>query len=313
MYKDEQQAFLITKNQQLKEKLEPYLMQRYNLRTLWMQDMLDIMNVLAADDSPENDWNIAIVDESTVNLQTISQSLKTLKAKYNDINVLFLSNILELTEPYAETEMEILPEYANKDYRQDLMDMQMDKILNLMIPITKCADLAEIYDAIPKIIAKNFQSEWALCSVLRLDEKPLKRGVATSDYPEILDIPYEFPLAGTGRLEEMLFNFKPIHIPDLTKVEDFQNELFDKFNRRYRSALMFPMQYDGNYIGFIGLFTRTHTRLYSLADLDLLQRFADMCTVAIIAHFYKEHGNLDMDDVQRRIDKETLDDTMREL
>lgn len=313
MYKDEQHAFLVTKDKLLKEKLEPYLLQRYNLRTQWMQDILDIMTVLAADDSPEDYWNIAIIDESTVNLRTISQSLKTLKTKYNDIDILFLSNILEITEPYAETEMEILPEYANPDYRQDLMDMQMDKILGLMMPITKCADLSEIYDTIPKIMAKIFQADWALCSVLRLDEKPVKRGVATSDYPEILDIPYEFPLEGTGRLEEMLFNFKPIHIPDLAKEETFQKELEEKFSRRYRSAVLLPMQYDGNYIGFIGLFTRTQPRLYSLADLDILQRFADICTVAIIAHFYKEHGNLDMEDIKRRMDKETLDDTMDEL
>ena len=131
--------------------------------------------------------------------------------------------------------------------------------------------------------------------------------------PEILEIPYLYPLKGTGYLEEMLFNFKPIHIPDLDKDIPFRDELEEKFFHRYRSSLLLPMQYDGNYIGFLGFFTRTRTRLYNLADLDILQRFADMCTAAIIAHFYKEHGDVDLDDIKRKMKKETLGDTMNNL
>lgn len=313
MYKDEQKAILLTKDTTLKETLEPYLYQRYNLRMESTEDILEIFTKLAADDTPEMYWNLAIIDETAAGLQTTAQSLKTLKAKYNDINVVYLSNILEITEPYRKKEMKIPPEYADEDYRLDQMDEQMDNVLGLMVPITKCKCLAEVYDAIPKSMVENYGVDWALCSVLRLDEKPLKRGVATSDHPEILDIPYLFPIKGTGYLEEMLFNFKPIHIPDLDKDIPFRDELEAKFFRRYRSSLLLPMQYDGHYIGFLGFFTRTRPRLYNLAELDILQRFADMCTAAIIAHFYKEHGDLDLDDIKRRMEKETLGDTMNNV
>ncbi len=311
MYNDEQKAILLTKDTALKEALEPYLLQRYNLRMEYTEDILEIFTKLGADDTPELYWNLVIIDETVAGLQTTAQSLKTLKAKFNDINVLYLSSILEITEPYREKEMKIPGEYADEEYRLDQMDEQMDNVLNLMVPITKCKNLAEVYDAIPKNMVANYGVDWALCSVLRLDEKPLKRGVATSDHPEILEeIPYLFPIKGTGYLEEMLYNFKPIHIPDLDRDIPFRDELETKFFRRYRSSLLLPMQYDGHYIGFLGFFTRTGTRLYSLAELDILQRFADMCTAAIIAHFYKEHGDVDLDDLKRKMKKETLGDTM---
>ena len=314
MYQDEQKAILLTKDTTLKETLEPYLYQRYNLRMESTEDVLEIFTKLAADDTPEKYWNLAIIDETAAGLQTTAQSLKTLKAKYNDINVLYLSNILEITEPYRKKEMKMRPEYADEEYRQDQMDEQMDNVLGLMVPITRCKCLAEVYDAIPKSMVENYGADWALCSVLRLDEKPLKRGVVTSDYPEVLEeIPYLFPIKGTGYLEEMLFNFKPIHIPDLDKDIPFRDELEEKFFRRYRSSLLLPMQYDGHYIGFLGFFTRTRPRLYNLAELDILQRFADMCTAAIIAHFYKEHGDLDFDEIRRKMEKETLGDTMNNV
>lgn len=314
MYKDEQKAILLTKDPTLKETLEPYLLQRYNLRMESSEDILEVFTKLAEDDTPEMYWNLAIIDETVAGLQTTAQSLKTLKAKYHDINVLYLSNILEITDPYREKEMEIHPHYADEEYRLDQMDEQMDKVLDLMVPITKCKGLAEVYDAIPKNMVEMCGVDWALCSVLRLDEKPLKRGVATSDHPEVLEeIPYLFPIKGTGYLEEMLFNFKPIHIPDLDRDIPFRDELEEKFFRRYRSSLLLPMQYDGHYIGFLGFFTKTRPRLYNLAELDILQRFADMCTAAIIAHFYKEHGNVDLDELKRKMKKETLGDTMNNL
>jgi hypothetical protein len=310
MYKDEQKALFMTKDQQLKEKMETYLYHRYNLRTEFVDELMEVLNWHAADDSPESEWNLVILDESAAGLQTTAQVLKTLKARYNDINVLYLSTILEITGPYAREEMKLLPEYSNEEYRQTQMDMQVDKILELMIPLTKASSLADVYDTIPKTMAKTYKADWALCSVLRLDEKPVQRGAATGDYPGILDIPYEYPLKGTGYLEEMLFNFKPVHIPDLDKDKAFRDELEEKFSRRYRSALLLPMQYEGQYIGFNGLFTRQQPRLYTLPDLDILQRLADISTAVIITHFYKEQGALDMDKIRKKMKKETLDDTM---
>lgn len=310
MYKDEQKALFMTKDQQLKEKMGHYLYHRYNLRTEFAEELIEVLNWHAADDSPEHDWDLVILDETAAGLQTTAQALKTLKAKYNDINVLYLSTILEITGPYAQKEMKLLPEYSDEEYRQVQMDMQVDKILALMMPLTTAASLADVYDTIPKLMVKTYKADWAMCSVLRLDEKPVQRGVAAGDYPEILDIPHEFPLKGTGYLEELIFNFKPVHIPDLDKDEAFRRELEEKFSRRYRSALLLPMQFDGHYIGFIGLFTRKQPRLYTLPDLDTLQRLADISTAVIITHFYKEQGALDMDKIKKKMKKETLDDTM---
>jgi transcriptional regulator with GAF, ATPase, and Fis domain len=154
---------------------------------------------------------------------------------------------------------------------------------------------------------QNYAVDWVMCAVLRLDEKPVKRGVVASEYPLVFTEPREFFLEGNGFLEEMLAHFRPIHIPDLRENEVFGKELEKKFNRPYRSVLLLPMQFSGNCIGFIGLFTLNYSRLYNLVDLDLLQRFADMSTVSIIAHFYQEHGNLDIDKTLKEI-KENEDE-----
>ncbi|MCP5104772.1 MAG: GAF domain-containing protein [bacterium] len=310
MYKDEQKALLLVKDKTLQEQLETYLLKRYNLRSQSVADVLGLFDLLGADDSPEKDWNLVILDENVAGLQTTSQTLKTLKTKYTDINVLYLSNILEITAPYSSTEMELLPEYANDEYRQEQIDMQLDKVLGLLTPLMSCTSLHNVYDTIPRLIVKNFHVDWALCSVLRLDEKPVHRGVGASDFPPVISIPLEYPLKGTGYLDQLLTHYQPIHIPDLNKDEPFAQELEEKFTRRYRSALLLPMQMDGKSIGFLGLFTRTQGRLYRLPELDILQRMADMSTVAIITHLYREHSNVDMDKIEQRVKDGDYDDPL---
>jgi hypothetical protein len=61
------------------------------------------------------------------------------------------------------------------------------------------------------------------------------------------------------------------------------------------------MQFDGNCIGLLGLFTRSLSRLYRLPDIDLLQRLADISAVAIITHFYRENSDLDMDRLEEEV------------
>jgi GAF domain-containing protein len=295
MYKDEVKAFLMTKDKNLSETMKSYLFDRYNLATETAEEIIDVFNRLAADDTAESSWDLVILDETVAGLQTTSQALKTLKSRYSHINVLYLSTILETAAPYNESEMKLSPDYEDEDYRSMQIDNQLDKLIALLTPVTQATSLKDVYETIPKAMINVYPVDWALCAVLRLDEKPLRRGVAASDFPQILSYPCEFPLKGTGYLEEMLFNFKPVHIPDLNEDEAFRRELEEKFSSRYRSALLLPMQYDGNYIGFLGLFTANRTRLYLLPDLDLLQRLADMCTVAIITHLYREHSNVDID------------------
>ncbi|HLP45544.1 MAG TPA: GAF domain-containing protein [Candidatus Kapabacteria bacterium] len=301
MYKNEQKALLLTKDQDLAKKMESYLLQRYNLRTESVTDLLEVFNRLGGDNSLESSYELLILDENASGIQTASHALKTLKSKYTELNVLYLSNILEITPPYCDSEMEILPEYASENFRMEQIGIQLDKVLELLIPITKANSLAEIYDLIPRLMVKTFQADWALCSVLRLDQKPPQAGVAASDSPGVLDVPYEYPLKGNGYIDEMLTYFKPVHIPDLNEDVTFRLELEEKFTRRYRSALLLPMQFDGNCIGLLGLFTRSLNRLYRLPDLDLLQRLADMSAVAIITHFYKEFSDVDMDLIEEEV------------
>ena len=301
MYKNEQKALLLTNDQDLAKKLELYFYQRYNLHTDSLTDLLEVSNRLSADDTAEGSYELLILDENVTGIQTVSHALKTLKAKYTELNVLYLSTLLEITPPFCDIEMELLPEYTSEDFRTEQMGMHMDKILELLIPITKANSLAEIYEIIPRVMMRTYQADWALCSVLKLDQKPPQLGVAASDSPPVLNVPYEYPLKGNGYFEQMLTYFKPIHIPDLNEDVTFRRELEEKFNRRYRSALLLPMQFDGNCIGLLGVFTRSLNRLYRLPDLDLLQRLADMSTVAIITHFYREFSDVDMDRIEEEI------------
>jgi hypothetical protein len=295
MYKSEVKAILMTKDKHVSETMKSYLYDRYNLAVETTEDVIGVFNRLAADDSAGSSWDLVILDENVEGLLTTSHTLKTLKSRYSHINVLYLSTILETTPPYNETEMKLLPEYSDEDYRQMEIDRQLDRLIALLTPITQATSLANVYETIPRAIINVYPVDWALCAVLRLDEKPLQRGVVASDFPQILSYPCEFPLKGTGCLEELLFNFKPVHIPDLNEDEAFRQELTEKFSNRYRSVLLLPMQYDGNYIGFLGLFTANRTCLYNIPDLDVLQRLADMSTVAIITHLYREHSNVDID------------------
>ncbi len=301
MYKNEQKALLLTQDKELAKKMEIYLYQRYNLKTESVEDILEVSNRVGTDNSIDSTYTLAILDEKVAGLQTTSQTLKTLKVNYPDINVLFLSTLLETAPPFRDGEMEIFPEYSQENYREEQIDMHLDKILELLVPITKATALGELYDLIPRVMAKTYNIDWAFCSVLRLDQKPLTTGVIASDFPGILNLPYEYPLKGNDYIQQMLTYFKPIHIPDLNEDEPFRRELEAKFSRRYRSALLFPMQFDGNCIGMLGLFTRSMNRLYRLPDLDLLQRLADISAVAIITHFYRENSGQDMDPIEEEV------------
>lgn len=303
MYRNEQKALLLTTDQDLGAKLEIYLSQRYNLRTDSVTDLLEVSNRLGADNSVDSSYELLILDENAVGIQTASHALKTLKATYVELNVLYLSSILEITPPYQESEMELLPEYASENFKEEQNGMHMEKTLELLIPITRAKSLAEIYNLIPRVIMKNYQADWAFCSVLRMEQKPPQAGVVASNFPGVLEIPYEYSLGGNGYIEQMLAYFKPIHIPDLTQDVIFRRELEEKFSRRYRSALLLPMQFDGNCIGLLGVFTRSLNRLYRLPDLDLLQRVADMSAVAIITHFYREFTGVDMDRIEEEVNR----------
>ena len=129
MYKDEQRAILMTKNHGLREKILEYLYQRYNLDTEAADDILEVSNKLAADNSADSSIELVIFDETVEGLPTTAQALKTLKSKYTHVDVLYLSTVLEITPPYRDIEMEMLSEYSDEEYRAEQIDRQMDKII----------------------------------------------------------------------------------------------------------------------------------------------------------------------------------------
>jgi len=99
MYKNEQKALLLTRDQDLAKQMEVYLYKRYNLQTDSVADILEISNRLGSDNSLESSYVLAILDENAAGLQTASHALKTLKANYTDLNVLYLSTLLETAPP----------------------------------------------------------------------------------------------------------------------------------------------------------------------------------------------------------------------
>jgi hypothetical protein len=155
----------------------------------------------------------------------------------------------------------------------------------------KSISLEEVYQKVCKILVEEFQADVAICTILRLDEKPVARGSVVEDFPHA-EAPYEFQLNGTGHLRQLVDYFKPIHIPDLNKEKAFRKELEEKFSDTFASAFLLPMQMLGKCIGFIGLFTREKKRLYNLTDLDICQRIADTATILIITIFSIKHENI---------------------
>ncbi len=312
MYKDEQKAILMTTNKKWLSLLPEYFLRRYNLHTSTVSCVLEIIELLNADDCPDSNYELVIIDEESAGVETATQTLKTLKSKHTYLNVLQLSVLKELFPPYNEHEMELDSQYDDDEYRQTEMDNYMDTRIALQTPITQALNLSEAYEVISESIPPVYMVDWVFCSVLRLDEKPVRHGVIASAQPQRLDLPYEFPVIGTPQLEEMLANIRPLHIPTLEADHPFRNQMKRFFDDGdYGAALILPMQYDGNRIGMLAMFTEESDALYRLPDLDLLQRFTDMACVSIITHFYREHTNLDMDRIEKEVaDKQTWEDSL---
>ncbi len=301
MYKDDQKALVMLKDSSQTEKLKHYFFQRYNLHIDTADDILEVFNLLGADDCPDSSYELLILDENVAGLSTTAQSIKTLKSKYPAMSILYLSTILELAPANFDLQDISDPLFDDDVHRMERIDLQMDRQIALQTPLTEAGNLADTYQTVSLQPVLEEETDYVFCSVLRLDQNPASTGVLASNYPEILTVPTEYPLKGTGHLTDMMDFYKPVHIPDMEKESAFSAELEEKFARSYRSALLVPMQFSGKAIGCIGFFMRDEPRMYLLPDLDICQRYADMATVAIIAHFYKEHSDLDMDKIEEDV------------
>ncbi|MCP4217143.1 MAG: GAF domain-containing protein [bacterium] len=302
-----------------RDKIEEYLEKRYNLNTEAVPGLIEVYDRIG---DSESEYELVILDEKTVDLPTTSHALKTIKDQCTDTDVLYLSNLTELQDAMEGKDTDISEDFSDPDFRDHLADVRLDCRLAMQFPIMEAATLEDVYRIVCDGLLTSFQPDHVLCAVLRLDEKPLVHGVAvnildldktapTDDVPEdeeeeedivpdpslMEDVPhyrgkrnprsYEFEIKDSVHMTNMIQYFKPIHIPHLETEPEFRDELEEKFKQRYRSALMLPMQINGNTIGFLGMFAREKPRVFNLVEIDLTQRLADMAAVAIFTIFLR--------------------------
>lgn len=276
MYKDGQKALLMMKDSDLRNLVERYLYNRYNLQTDFVDGIIEVLQQVDVDFP----YWLVILDESVEGLAATSHALKKIKEECVQTNVLFLSNFLEIFEPYNQMDMPLAPEYTDRYFRMEQSEIFAKKRNSLQYEVKDNYSLNDLCNKMCKKIVREFQVDSAFVAILKFQEKPPTGGRVLMGYPQP-GISNDFELKGTGHLQQLVNYFKPIHIPDLSKEKAFQMELEEKFSGPYGSALLLPMQRIGINIGFIGLFTREKERLYSLMDLDLCQRLADSTTVLI--------------------------------
>jgi hypothetical protein len=287
MYKDGQKALLMANDTDLRNAMETYLHKRYNLETDSVDGLIEVIHRIG-DDCP---YELVILDEAVEGLAAASHALKKIKDECVETNVLFLSDLLEMREPYNLEKFQLPPEFEDDDFRERQSDAYIDKRISAQQPVMKSTSLEEVYHKVCRRLVEEFRGDCSICTILRLDEKPVIRGTVVEEFPG-MEMPYEFQLKGTGHLQQLVDYFKPIHIPDLNKEKAFRKELEEKFSGPFGSALLLPMQMLGRCIGFVGVFTREKNRLYNLVDLDICQRLADTATVLIIAIFSIKHENI---------------------
>jgi len=286
MYFDGQKALLMTRNEDIQSVLGQYLKNHYNLEMQVVKGIIELLEAIGE----ECTYDLIILDENVEGLPVTSHTLKKIKKKYTHTNVLYLSSLLEIADPYYIIEKEDI----ESGYHDFLEQAQIRKVhySALCSPIMNARSLDDIYSSVCRGLVETFNVDSAMCIILRLDEIPVTKGIIVADFPRTIPMAYEFYLKGLHRLEELIDYFKPVHIPDLNNEYGFQLQLLDKQFPLFRSILLLPMQIEGNCIGFFGLFTRNRSRLYNLADLDLCQKFADISAVSIITLFALQHGEV---------------------
>ncbi len=298
MYNDGDKALIMVGDSPLKEQLADYLEQRYNLETDTAEGLLEVFNLVNESEKP---YELIILDEQAAGIPATSHAIKTIKDQSIDTNVLYLSNVLELFEPYAQAHAKLAPDFIDPDYRLLLSDEQMERRLAMHFPLTKVTTLEEVYATACRRMEEVLEVDWTICTILRTDENPITRGIVVENFPKEHEERAEFLLNGSGPLQELVDYFRPIHIPNMEKEEAFAKEMKEKFGSSFRSALLVPMQFEGHCIGFLGAFTKEESRLYNLVELDFTQRLADMATVAIIAIFSLVHQKVKLKPTDERI------------
>ncbi|MCP5103290.1 MAG: hypothetical protein GY950_07925, partial [bacterium] len=281
------------KDQDVKNKIAEYLPLRYNLLTESAEDILEVLNRI----SEHPDYELVILDETIAGLATTSHTLNNIKDREFDTNVLYLSNLRELTPPYWEDQLELLPLCSDENFRLSRTTEHMKNRLAMHSPVMKATTMEEAYPIVCNQLVESFQVDGALTANLRLRTDPVINGIISGTNPADNIRREEFYIAPTGHLRELITYYHPIHIPDLNEEPEFVRDLEEKFQLRCRSILLLPMQLAGKSVGFIGMYMREKPRVFNLAEIDLSQRMADTATAILISIFFKKHINIKIDRV----------------
>jgi hypothetical protein len=285
MYTDGKKALLMIKDPDIKNKIGNYLFFRYNLLTESVDGILEVLQQVCG----ESTYEMVILDEAVAGLATASQALVNIKDRNLDTNVLYLSTILEVTDTYFGSQLELLPNYADSFYRMDQTNTQLQLRLDMQAPVMMAATMEEVYPIVCQSLAETFDADGAFCANLRLGFEPVTRGIMVGNYPWENRERYEFHIPSSGYFRELITYYRPVHIPDLDEFPEFRWELEEKFSLSCRSILLLPMQIAGKSVGFIGMYMNETPRVFNLAEIELSQRLADTAAAVLVSIFFKKH------------------------
>lgn len=297
MYTDDKKALLMINDPDIKNKIGNYLFFRYNLLTESVDGILEVLRQISGDSS----YELVILDEAVAGLSTASHTLINIKDRDFETNVLYLSTLLEISDPYFGSQLELLPQYSDTFYRMDQTKMQLQRRLDLHSPVMKAATMEEVYPMVCRQLVEAFNVDGALCVNLRLGREPVTRGIMAGTFPFGNLGKNEFHISHTGYLREMITYYRPVHIPDLNEYPDFRLELEEKFSLQCRSLLLLPMQLAGKCVGFIGMYMLERPRVYNLVEIELSQRLADTAAAVLVSIFFNKHVGVTIDRVEEKV------------
>jgi hypothetical protein len=285
MYSDGKKVLFMTNDQLLIQKMKSYFLQRYNLLLDQTSDALEVLERIGSDD---NTYELAILDENVVGLPTTSQVLRTIKDQDYGPNVLYLSTLHEIVNPNYREELDIPSYYSDEVFRLEQWSDNVGKVLSLYKPIFECATIRDVCQNGCRSLVENLDVDCAVSVIPRFDTQPPNRGVVAARYPDFLAEPYDIDLRDSHHFQELFEYFKPIHIPDLNADKEFCQELMDKFQFPFRSALIVPMAIGGKFLGYFGVFTHKASRLYRLIEIVSSIRLAEFSAAASVSIFFSE-------------------------
>ena len=291
MYIDGKKALIMIKDESLRHRLLNYLPRRYNLLTDSAVDILDVLQQVSSDEK----YELVILDEAIVGLAATSHTLNNIKDLDHETNVLFLSSLKEFDDPHWLEQLDWLPLCTEEDYRVDRTMLYMRSRLAMHAPVMGANTMAEAYPIVCDQMTDTFKVDGAFIANLRLGVDPVNRGIIVgTDPPDSIERE-EFKIEPSGLLRDLITYYKPVHCPDIHEMPAFASELEEKLQISCRSVLLVPMQLSGRCVGFIGMYMKKLPRLFSLPEIDLVQRLADTTAAVLITIFFRDYINVMID------------------